>query len=280
MSVFQIPAFMVEDYIMGSYRPLCFSYRECLQSWGYVHSELGNIMTHLVGAIIFICLALITGPFIIPAVGRKRPQDAPRVNYADYAVVYTYLAAVLFCLLASVAFHTLACHSPSRHFRSLRCDFIGILVLIAGSFVPMLYYGFFHSQKILISYMVMILALAAAGVAVSIAGRVEDPRRQAWRPVIFMGISVSGLIPLVHGVVINGYSGAVGSMSLWYVVGMGILYIAGTSVYAFKIPERYRPGKHNVLLQSHQIFHTFVVLAALCHFIGIVRALMWTHRVT
>ncbi|KAJ2011460.1 hypothetical protein GGI06_004527, partial [Coemansia sp. S85] len=66
MSVFQVPAYMVEDYIWGRYRPLCFSYRECLKSWGYVHSELGNIMTHLAGVLIFAVLALVTGPWIMP----------------------------------------------------------------------------------------------------------------------------------------------------------------------------------------------------------------------
>ncbi|KAJ1962273.1 hypothetical protein GGI12_002745 [Dipsacomyces acuminosporus] len=279
MSVFQIPAFMVEDYIMSSYRPLSFSYLECVCSWTYKHSELGNIVTHLAGAIIFALLALVTGPLIIPFVSRHRPSDAPKVSYADYAVIYTYLIAVLFCLTASVAFHTLSCHSASKHFRSLRCDFIGILVLIAGSFIPILYYGFLNSPKILISYMAMILGLAIAGVVGSIFGKVEDPKRQKWRPIIFMGISFSGIIPVIHGTILNGYARAVNSMSLWYVIAMGLLYVAGTTIYTFKLPERYRPGKHDVFLQSHQIFHTFVVLAALCHYIGVVRAMMWNHRV-
>ncbi|KAJ1940569.1 hypothetical protein EC988_006996, partial [Linderina pennispora] len=47
MTAFQIPAYMVEDFIMSSYRPLNFSTKECLRSWGYLHSELGNIHTHL-----------------------------------------------------------------------------------------------------------------------------------------------------------------------------------------------------------------------------------------
>ncbi|KAJ1888792.1 Adiponectin receptor protein 2, partial [Coemansia sp. IMI 209127] len=195
MSVFQIPEYMVEDYIWDAYRPLSFSYRECLKSWGYVHSELGNIMTHLVGFAVFVVLALITGPVLIPrAVDWRMPSDghvAPTV--ADYMVVYTYLFTVLFCLAASVAFHTLSCHSRRKHFRALRCDFIGILMLIVGSLVPIGYYGFVHSQRILIGYMVTFVALGIIGVLVSVFGRVEIPQRAFLRPIMFMTISASGL---------------------------------------------------------------------------------------
>ncbi|KAJ1947065.1 hypothetical protein GGF37_000700 [Kickxella alabastrina] len=276
MSMFQIPEYMVEDYIWGSYRPLSFSYGDCIKSWGYVHSELGNIMTHLFGSIIFIILAFITGPVIIPMLSTQPGEQ--KAKAADYIIVYVYLVAVLFCLTASTAFHTLSCHSHRKHFRSLRCDFIGILTLIVGSFVPIGYYGFLHSRKILIGYMVMFVVIGMAGVAVSVLGKVEDPKRANWRPIIFMGIAGSGLVPIIHGAILNGYSGAVDKMSLWYVVGMGVLYISGTLLYAFKIPERWRPGKHDVFLQSHQIFHIFVVLAALCHYVGIIRAVDSAHR--
>ncbi|KAI9501868.1 hypothetical protein GGI25_000248 [Coemansia spiralis] len=279
MSVFQIPDYMIEDYIWDSYRPICCSYRECLKSWGYVHSELGNIMTHLFGVVIFIVLALLTGPVVIPDVVDTRKDGTYITATApDYLVVYTYICTVLFCFAASVAFHTLSCHSQRKHFRSLRCDFIGILTLIVGSFVPVGYYGFVHSRKILIGYMVMFVAVGVAGVLVSIIGRVEDPKRAFLRPVVFMTIAAAGIAPLIHAAVLNGYAGAVDRLSLWYVVTMIALYIVGTLIYAFKIPERYRPGKHNVLLHSHQIFHVFVVLAAVCHYVGIIRALRWVHE--
>ncbi|KAJ2705665.1 hypothetical protein FB645_002260 [Coemansia sp. IMI 203386] len=279
MSVFQVPEYMVEDYIWDSYRPLCFSYRECLRSWGYVHSELGNILTHAGGAAIFVVLALITGPVIIPLLTTDQPHRSAAAA-ADYAIVYVYIAAVLFCLLASVAFHTLSCHSRHTHFSSLRCDFIGILTLIVGSFIPVGYYAFLHaSYGILVGYMAMFVGIGVVGVAASVLGRVEDPKRAGWRPVIFMAIAGSGLAPVIHGSVLHGYKGAVDRISLWYVITMALLYIAGTALYAFKIPERYRPGKHNVFMHSHQIFHVFVVLAAVCHYVGILRALSWAHRI-
>ncbi|KAJ2785760.1 hypothetical protein H4R18_000306 [Coemansia javaensis] len=274
MSVFQIPAYMVEAYILGSYRPLCFSTAECLRSWFYVHTELGNIATHLLGLLVFVALAATTGPVVIPwAAG----TTTTRVGAAEYVVVYTYIGTVIGCLAASVAFHTLSCHSQRRHFRSLRCDFIGILALIVGSFVPIGYYGFLHAPRILVGYTVAFVTVGVAGIAVSALGHVEEPRRARWRPAIFIGISGAGLVPTIHAAVLNGYANAVDRMSLWYVLGMCMLYFAGTVAYTFKLPERLRPGKHDVLLHSHQIFHVFVVLAALLHYVGIIRALSWVH---
>ncbi|KAJ2648985.1 hypothetical protein IWW40_003529 [Coemansia sp. RSA 1250] len=276
MSVFQIPAYMVEAFIWDSYRPLCFSVKDCVLSWFYVHSELGNILTHLCGAVIFFGLALVTGPLVVPAAVRERNSTA-KASAADYIIVYTYIVAVLFCLAASVAFHTLACHSQHKHFHSLRCDFIGILVLIVGSFVPVGYYGFLHSRGMLIGYMTMFVFIGVVGVAVSVICHVENPKRARWRPVIFMGISGAGLVPVIHAAVLSGYDKAVDKISLWYVIGMCLLYITGTVIYSFKLPERYRPGKHDVFLHSHQIFHVFVVLAATLHYVGVVRALSWAH---
>ncbi|KAJ2340735.1 hypothetical protein GGF43_006340, partial [Coemansia sp. RSA 2618] len=92
MSVFQIPAYMVESHIWGSYRPLCYSVRECVQSWLYVHSELGNILTHLCGLLIFVGLALVTGPVVVPAAAGKR-NGTTVASAADYAIIYTYIGA-------------------------------------------------------------------------------------------------------------------------------------------------------------------------------------------
>ncbi|KHJ79841.1 hypothetical protein OESDEN_20499 [Oesophagostomum dentatum] len=47
---------------------------------------------------------------------------------------------------------------------------------------------------------------------------------------------------------------------------MGGMYIGGATIYATRIPERWFPGKCDLWFQSHQLFHTFVVIAAFIHF--------------
>lgn len=36
---------------------------------------------------------------------------------------------------------------------------------------------------------------------------------------------------------------------------MGATYLLGAAIYAKRVPERWFPGRFDVLLASHQIFH-------------------------
>ena len=67
-------------------------------------------------------------------------------------------------------------------------------------------------------------------------------------------------------------------MGLFYLVLQGVLYIIGAAIYALRIPERFAPGKFDILGSSHQIFHFFVLAAAVIHFIGLCKAYEYWHE--
>jgi adiponectin receptor len=67
-------------------------------------------------------------------------------------------------------------------------------------------------------------------------------------------------------------------MGLSYVVLQGVLYIVGAAIYALRIPERFAPGKFDIIGSSHQIFHGFVLAAAITHFIGLCIAYEYWHE--
>lgn len=49
---------------------------------------------------------------------------------------------------------------------------------------------------------------------------------------------------------------------------MGLFYLVGAAIYAFRFPERCCPGRWDLFCHSHQLFHIFVIIAALVHFHG------------
>jgi adiponectin receptor len=57
----------------------------------------------------------------------------------------------------------------------------------------------------------------------------------------------------------------------------GALYIFGATLYILRIPEKLRPGKFDIVVRtndiifqgsSHQLFHFFIIAAAIVHYRG------------
>ena len=93
-----------------------------------------------------------------------------------------------------------------------------------------------------------------------------------------MVFGLSGIAPAIHYGISEGWSNQLSLKNLGLLLLMGILYIIGAIMYALRIPERFYPGKFDIWLHSHQIFHVFVLGAAFVHFHGISEMAM--HRVT
>lgn len=75
--------------------------------------------------------------------------------------------------------------SCQRNFLTLfifccRLDYCGIALLTVGSFVPWLYYGFYHSQVAHIVYLVAIIVLGTSCIIVSLFDKFAAP---SYRPV-------------------------------------------------------------------------------------------------
>ena len=120
-----------------------------------------------------------------------------------------------------------------------------------------------------------------------------------------MSFGLSGIIPAIHYVLMEGWFSKISQASLGWLILMGLLYILGALFYALRVPERWFPGKcdiwvnirlgeaknnhhctshtnpnHLLVLQfqSHQIFHVLVLVAAFVHYHGISEMAMY--RVT
>jgi adiponectin receptor len=58
-------------------------------------------------------------------------------------------------------------------------------------------------------------------------------------------------------------------MGFLYLCIMAVTYIAGGIAYAIRIPERFFPGRFDIVGQSHQILHVAVIAAVYLHFYGL-----------
>jgi adiponectin receptor len=90
-------------------------------------------------------------------------------------------------------------------------------------------------------------------------------------------MGLSAVIPVFHALIVQGYPHLRRHGLNWTLL-QGIFYLTGACLYAGRIPEKLYPGKFDILLSSHQIFHFLVVAAAASHLRGLVLAFHSKHR--
>jgi len=171
----------------------------------------------------------------------------------------------------SATYHTIKNHSPVIATIGNKLDYQGIIILIMGSFIPSVHYAFYCHRRLAYAYWSMISLLGAGCATVSVMPAFRTP---AWRPFragLFVGMGLSSVLPVLHGVLIYGGRGMDERMGMRWVIMEGLLYIAGAGIYAARVPERFAPGRFDLLGASHQVFHCLVVAAAGSHLVGLVK---------
>ncbi|KAJ3206207.1 hypothetical protein HDU67_008309 [Dinochytrium kinnereticum] len=195
----------------------------------------------------------------------------------DVIVVSIFLMSAIFCLGLSTTYHLCCCHSHEVAKAWNKADYVGIVFLIVGSFIPSLFYGFYCSKSLQLTYIIAITLLGTATAIVTMSTRFSTPKYRYLRTILFAALGLSGIVPLVHALILYRPEFADEAMGLRYVGGMGAMYIMGAVLYASRIPERWFPGKFDIWFHSHQLFHVLVVGAAVTHYIGLTKAYWFWH---
>ncbi|KAF1828931.1 HlyIII-domain-containing protein [Decorospora gaudefroyi] len=256
-------------YIRSGYRAQSNSYSKSWKSLGYLHNETVNIYSHLIGA----ALAAISGVALYYIL-EPRYETATREDVCAFGC---YFAGAVACMGMSATYHTIQNHSHPVAAWGNKLDYLGIVFLIWGSFVPVLYYTFGDEVELRRGYWAMITTLAAGTSVACIHPSFRTPALRPFRALMFVLMGLSAVFPVLHGVKLYGVEHLRESVGLDWVLLQGVLYIAGAAIYAARIPEKWSPGKYDIWGSSHQIFHVLVVLAAASHLVGLVKAFDYEH---
>ncbi|GJP90476.1 hypothetical protein AnigIFM56816_000310 [Aspergillus niger] len=257
------------QHIHTGYRPASFSLLVSLQSLTYLHNETVNIYTHLLPSLL-----------AVPAAGLLYRALAPRyesATQADLVAFGCFFAGAAFCLGMSATYHTISNHSPLVARIGNTFDYVGIVGLIVGSFVPSVYFGFYCMPDLQRLYWTMICALGLGCILVSIFPHFRTPRWRPFRASMFVGMGLSAVFPVIHGLRLYGLEQMTRQIGLGWLLLQGFLYILGATIYAARVPERLRPGHFDLWGSSHQIFHVLVVCAAIAHLTGLLKAFDYRH---
>lgn len=141
---------------------------------------------------------------------------------------------------------------PKTKLALKRIDHANIFLLIAGSYTPITWLALERDKAILL--LAIIWGTAVLGIGFRIFW-ISAPR---WLYVpIYVGMGWGAMA------FIADFMNANAAMMILILVG-GLCYTVGAVVYGLKKPNPF-PGKFGF----HEIFHTFTVLAFMCHWTGI-----------
>lgn len=203
-------------------------------------------LTHLAGAL----LSLIGLILLI-----KYSLDTSNPYNTIILAVFGISSILLYS--ASSTYHK--CLSSEKVIKVLRrVDHSMIYVLIAGTYTPICLIAL--KGKIGIFLFSSIWLLAFIGILLKIVW-FDAPRWLSTGFYILMGwISIIAIVPIIKAVSIGGF--------MWLLAG-GLFYTIGGVIYATKWP------KINLkLFGFHEIFHIFIMLGSLCHYILMFKYIM------
>lgn len=69
--------------------------------------------------------------------------------------------------------------------------------------------------------------------------RFRTPSFRLMRSVSFALLGLSAFVPVLHGIILNGWELQNERMSILYFLGLGLLNGTGTLIYAVRMPERW-----------------------------------------
>jgi len=253
-------------FIRNGYRINCESYQACLRSCLYLHNESLNIWSHGLGLLAFIAFWGVT-------YGHTLWEEDSTVSrngrYVDALIFAPFLLGATLCLLMSTLYHTFEPCGKNISIRWAKADYIGITVLIWGSYFPVVHYLFWCRWNLQVIYLATITLLCIGVTLVSVLDVFAAANVHWYRAILFSSLGLAGLAPILHFTATHEIKGDV-AHKLAYLFSMGLFYLVGAAFYATRIPERFCPGScvTDMFLSSHFIFHLFILCGAVCHWMG------------
>jgi adiponectin receptor len=304
----ELPAWMRDnDYIETGYRPHLESMRACILSTVmYLHNETVNIWTHLLGFLFYLRLLLRLLPSVfshsalpfLPQIAAPvdlhslrllgnaaiptsaTPEAVAHLQSEHARVLAPLLLSACVCLLLSALYHALAVRGPRVASLLAKLDFCGIALLISGHALSAVRVAFYcdprAARAALAPVRIYSVLTGVAGVFAAraiLAPSFSGSHARAARTVTFSALTSVGVVPMVHAGFMHDWSHPEYTGMLFWLGIAVVVYIGAAIIYATRVPECCRPGKHDLWCGSHQIMHVLVLCGVYVHYFGIHRAL-------
>ncbi|KAK4223219.1 hemolysin-III related-domain-containing protein [Podospora fimiseda] len=267
----QLPNWYAHNtYLLSGYRPITKSTPFCFQSLFHLHNETINIYSHLLPAMIALSANCNLHLYFT--------QHYPSSLFLDRLAIHIYLTTSLICFGISSFYHTLNCHSQTYSELWARWDYAAIILQTVGSFTSGVYVTFYHHPNLQNLYWTTTIIGGLTSIIIVINPKFQTPKFRSLRISTFITMGLSGLLPIIHAACIYPWDLLNEKAGLGYYLVEGLSLVIGTVFYVTHFPESWAPRKFDILGASHQIFHGFVVVAAVIHIYGLLSVYDWIYK--
>ena len=203
------------------------------------YGERLNSISHLVGAV-FALVAL--GALL--AIGIQSRQPVVIVGFTTFGLTLVILYTM------STLYHRFPAPRLKQVFKVL--DHISIYLLIAGTYTPFMLIAMSGGKGMTILALVWTLAIIGILSEILLSGRLV----KVCQLVIYLGMGWACSLDF------PSLKAALPAAGFWWLVSGGIAYTAGVVFYVL--------DKVNRLDHAHGIWHFFVLVGSVCHFIAVI----------
>ena len=251
----EIPGWLRDnDFIVNGHPMPNYSYRKSFRLWRCLHMETMNIWTHLLASV-----ACVISGTVLYHHSRSSGRHSPTLG--DNFAFGTSLVAAAVCFSLSTTFHTLRSHSYNIHHFWGKMDVLGICILASGGGASATYYAFYGyvvAQRVY--WGLGLCSAAAAGVTLFDTGG-GGSKMRTLRGGVFSLLAISAMLPIFHSIALVGWTRACRQIGAQYFLAEGLSLLLGVGCFVGRLPERLSPGMFDIWGHSHQLFHSFAVLA-------------------
>lgn len=210
-----------------------------------LHNETGNMWTHLVGFGYFVFLAC---QLVAELTGAEEGQN-------ELLWLLLLVFASSFTLFWSFLYHLCLCTTTCVRDCTYKMDLSGIIALIVTSYFTGIALGYRCFPSLRRFYLVY-----AACISLLLAGPLVWPSLISNVTRHLICCVAVGLLPALHFCYISPSEDV--ALVVPYLLAMFGCYGFGAIFYLTRWPERRWPGRFDLFLHSHQLWHVFVLFAA------------------
>lgn len=248
------------EFVTSNYRPWNKSYKYYIKSMFKLHNEFFNIWTHLIAFLFYMCCIFVYNWVTIKDL-------IPIYNNKNTIITNIYMGTAALCFFCSTIMHTIYPKSHRVCCNSCTMDYIGITLLISGSYSPFIYYLFYCNEQLEYIYIIVLNSLALINIGISFLSFMHKAEYFRYKALVYIIYILSVVFPLINKFIKDDYKFHIEIIyDIKYYFLSLMTYLLAVFFYLTRFPE----SVFNInYIVSHSYFHFFSFIGSICILISI-----------